>query len=260
MIRTALLLVLMLIVPRGTTAEPVRVMVAANFRECLQVLAEQYTTQTGTEFKISHGGTGQLYAQIMAGAPCDLFFAADSARPQRLVTKGWAAEHDCSTYAIGQLMLCALKPHPNPGGGKAVEMMLDYVMRNEGGRLAIANPDLAPYGRAAVQVLRNMGRYEEWEHRLVRGQNVAQTWQFLHTGAAPLGFVARSQVMAAQRTGQKLKMGTAIMVPLDLYDPVVQQVVVAHGAQPQAREFLAFLFSAEGHKILREFGYRIPTP
>ncbi len=105
MIRTALLLVLMLIVPRGTTAEPVRVMVAANFRECLQALTEQYTARTGMEFKISHGSTGQLYAQIKAGAPCDLFFAADTARPQKLVTDirselKFSAAHNCFVRLI----------------------------------------------------------------------------------------------------------------------------------------------------------------
>ncbi len=260
MIRAVFLLVLLMIVPGRTTAAPVRVMVAANFRECLQVLAEQYTERTGTEFKISHGGTGQLYAQINAGAPCDLFFAADSARPQRLVADGWATEQDCSTYAIGRLVLCGLKPYPNPDGNMDVEQILQYVMRQETGRLAIANPDLAPYGRAAIQVLQRTGQNEAWQDRLVRGQNVAQTWQFLHTGAAPLGFVAHSQVMAAQLSGQDIKMGTAIVVPLELHDPVVQQVVVARNAQPGAREFLAFLFSAEGHAVLRKFGYGMPTP
>jgi molybdate transport system substrate-binding protein len=260
MIRTALLLVLMVIVPRGATASPVRVMVAANFRECLQVLTEQYTARTGVEFKISHGGTGQLYAQIRAGAPCDLFFAADSARPQKLVAEGLAAAADCNPYAIGMLVLVSQRVLPSPGGHQAVELVLDQVVGDEGARLAIANPELAPYGKAAVQLLQNIERFEAWENRLVRGQNVGQTWQFVYTGAASLGLVARSQIMAARRTGQDLKLGTTVIVPWELYDPIIQQVVVLQNAQPASRDFLTYLFSPEGSKVLFDFGYRIPTP
>ena len=255
-----LLVLLLTIAPRGATAATVRVMVASNFRECLEVLAEHYTAQTGVEFKISHGGTGQLYAQIMAGAPCDLFFAADSVRPQKLAADGLASEQGSTSYAVGLLMLVGQRPVPYPGGHQVVELLLDQIVHDKGARLAIANPELAPYGRAAVQVLKNIDRFEAWEDRLVRGQNLGQAWQFIYTGAAPMGLVARSQIMAAQRSGQDLKMGTMVVVPRDLYDPIDQQVVVLQNAQPAAHEFLAFVLSPEGVGVLHEFGYRTPTP
>ena len=260
MIRVALMLLLLMIAPRGTTAAPVRIMVAANFRECLQVLTEQYTARTGVLFKTSHGGTGQLYAQIKAGAPCHLFFAADTARPQQLVADGLADKQDCTSYALGMLVLFGPGETTIPGDDNAMELVLDQVLNDDNGRLAIANPDVAPYGRAAVQVLQNIGRHDDWEYRLVRGQNVGQTWQFVHTGAAVLGFVAQSQIMAAERAQQELKIGTALVVPQELYDPIVQQVVVLRTATPEARAFLAYVFSPEGGATLRRFGYQVPVP
>ncbi len=251
------LLFILACTPRGVSAEPVRILVAANFRDCLQVLAEQYTAQAGTQFRISNGATGQLYAQIHAGAPCDLFFAADSERPQLLVDEGWAAAQGRMTYAIGKLVLYSQYADPNPGENN-IGLVLDSTLREDGAHLAIANPDLAPYGRAAVQVLRALGRFEAMEPRLVRGQGVGQTWQFVHTGAAQLGFVSLAQIRAATRTGRDLKASLVILVPPDLYDPISQQLVISQDAHPAARPFLDFVLSPAGAVVLEEFGYEVP--
>jgi len=253
------ILVLLLLIggaPRLANGAEVRILVATNFRDCLQELADVYAQQTGQSFKISSGSSGQLFAQIVAGAPCDLFFAAGTVRPQRLVNEGRAAAKDRLTYAIGQLVLAGRGVDP-AAGGSTIAFAIDHVLLQSNTKLAIANPELAPYGRAARQVLKSYDRWEPAQAHLVRGQNVGQTWQFLASGAAQLGFVSLAQVLAAERTGNGFRLGTKILVHRSLHDPIEQQVVVLKAASTEARNFLAYVLGPEGKAIRLEYGYRI---
>jgi molybdate transport system substrate-binding protein len=254
-IRIVLLVLLLGCAPRGTPATPVRILVAANFRDCLQELADAYAGRTDQAFTISSGATGQLYAQIVAGAPCDLFFAADRERPQRLVAAGRVAPDDCRTYAVGQLALVGLGDSIQTGGAFAA--MTEHALADPHAKLAIANPDLAPYGRAARQALEARGLWQRVQPQLVRGQNVNQAWQFVRTGAARVGLVSVAQLVAAERAGEARVLGTRFRVPADLHEAIVQQVAVLDDAPAAAREFLAFVFGPDGERIRLEFGYGV---
>ena len=253
------LLFAFLAAPRVTLAgESVRVLAAASFRDCLTALADSFTAHGGPPVVISSGSTGGLYAQIVAGAPCDLFFAADSARPERLAAEGWARE--VRPCARGQLVFCARQAWPNPGGhAGGVAVVLDQLAKDPGTRLAVADPDLAPYGLAARQTLDAVGRFAAWSDRLVTGRDVGQTWQFLAAGAVPAAFVARSQVEALRRTDPAAVPGTVILVPADLHLPLVQSVAVRADAPPAADRFLDFVLDPDGAAVLAAFGF-LPVP
>jgi molybdate transport system substrate-binding protein len=251
--------------PRGATAAasrdqaPVRVLVAASFRDCLTALADTFTARTGQEFLISSGSTGGLYAQIRAGAPCHLFLAADTARPGRLVDEGWAAPADRRPYAIGQLVLCSSRVRPELAGADFAQA-LELVLQEPHAKLAMANPEVAPYGRAAGQVLERLGRTSASAAQLVTGQDVGQAWQFVHTGAADLGFVALSQVKAATPAPPAVPSFGIFLLSPDLYDPVRQEMVLSRTAPPQARAFADYLTGDEAVPILEAFGFARPGP
>jgi len=152
-------------------AAPVRVAVASNFIETLKVIAERFERETGHRVIISSGSTGKHYAQIINGAPFDLFFAADRESPALLEVQGYALPDSRFTYALGKLILWSPQPGYIDAEGKLLES-------DEVERLAIANPKLAPYGRAAQQVLQARGLWEDYQRRLVRGENIGQTFQF----------------------------------------------------------------------------------
>lgn len=257
MIRAVVLAVLISFVPRGASAAPVRILVAANFRTCLQELTEAFATETRQTFTISSGATGQLYAQIVSGAPCDLFFAAGQERPRLLVDAGRARAGDCLTYALGELALVGLAATPAATDG-SIAAAITRALRDPRAKLAIANPQLAPYGRAAQQALTAAGLWDQVQPQLVRGQSINQAWQFVRAGAAQLGFVSVAQVRAAERVGQAASLGTRLDVPATLHAPIVQQVVLLTGAPRAAREFLEFVLGPEGRRIRRECGYGVP--
>lgn len=223
-----------------------RVAVAANFVPALRALAETFEARHGGRIGIVVGSTGKLYAQIHHGAPFDALFAADERRPTLLEKEGRARPGSRFTYAIGRLALWS----PDAGRVDAAGRVLEEGRFRH---LAIANPKLAPYGRAAQQVLEARGLWQTLRLRMVRGENVGQALQFVHSGNAELGFVALSQI---QRPGQAVT-GSHWLVPEDLYAPVVQQAVLLTD-NPLAADFLHFVQSTEGRDITRSFGYRIP--
>lgn len=192
------------------------------------------------------GSTGKHNAQIRNGAPFDVFFAADAIRPERLERDGLTVVGTRTTYAVGRLVLWSARPRYVDAGGE--------VLRGDDFRhLAIANPKLAPYGRAAEEVLRAFGVWEEVSGRLVRGENVAQTLHFIQSGNAELGFVAYSQLRAM---GQQAD-GSSWEIPRELYSPIEQQVVLLKDTS-DARALLAFVQSEEARKIISDFGYALP--
>lgn len=215
-----------------------RIAVASNFKAPASELVKRFQERTGRNVTITLGSTGKLYAQIRNGAPFAVFLAADAERPRLLEQEIPAAKGSRFTYAIGKLVLWSPDPELVDNEGK--------VLESDFGKLALANPKLAPYGVAAEEVLRKKGVWDKVERRLVRGENIGQTFQFVSTGNAEIGFVALSQA--------KGKGGSLWEVPHELYTPIEQQAVLLSGDEG-AREFLEFLKSEEARKLIREFGY-----
>ena len=226
--------------------ETVTVAVASNFTGAMQEIALRFEEQTGHSIALSPGSTGKHYAQIVHGAPFDLFFAADSARPRKLEEGGQAVRDTRFTYAIGTLVLWS----PDPG---RVDPSGEVLGGGDFRFLAIANPDLAPYGRAARETLQALGLWSFLESRLVRGENIGQAFQFVHSGNAELGLVATSQV---SRPGRPLT-GSGWTVPQDLYTPIEQQAVLLKDSRG-GREFLAFIRGEEALRVIENYGYLAP--
>lgn len=240
--RRWLLLALVLAVA-PTRAETLLVAVASNFKPALERIVGRFEASTGHPVKLVSGATGKHYAQIRHGAPFDLFFAADEQRPQRLEREGLAVAGSRFTYASGALVLWSPR-------ADVVDPSGDVLRSGDYRRLAIANPRLAPYGRAARQALVRLGLWDELQGRLVRGENIAQAFHFVRSGNAELGLVAEAQLHAAGIADE----GSWWRVPAALHAPIHQQCVLLRDSAP-ARKLLDFVRSAEALAVLREFGY-----
>lgn len=235
--------------PGAARAADASVAVAANFTDAANDLARAFNEDTGHSVRISTGSTGKLYAQIRHGAPFDVFLAADGKRPGLLVEEGLARADSRFTYAVGRLALWS--PDGDLISGDGPTILREGKFRH----LAIASPKLAPYGAAAKQTLEALGLWDELSPRLVQGENIGQTFQFVATGNAELGFVALSQVMSPHLADK----GSRWEVPGDLYDPVRQDaVLLKHGGDNDAaRAFLAFLRGDKARALITSYGYGI---
>ena len=243
-----LLIPFWLVPPATAAAETLTLAVAANFAAPLKELAEQYAGETGTEARISVGSTGTLYAQIRNGAPFDAFFAADVERPRKLEAEGLSVADSRFTYAVGRLVLWSPKPdRVNDAGSILATERFTH--------LAIANPRLAPYGLAARQTLEKMGLWEALQPRLVRGENIGQTFHFVGSGHAELGFVALSQLPHDPDGGIR---GSHWRIPAALYDPIEQQAVSLQDTEA-VRDFMRFVRSDRGRALIRRHGYATPA-
>lgn len=230
------------------SAEPVRVAVAANFYLPMQKLAEMFEQQTGSAVQLSSGSTGSLYAQIENGAPYDVFLSADQRRPAALEASQLIAPGSRFTYASGRLVLWspdAEKLDPQATAFTAGKFKL----------VAIANPKTAPYGQAAVEAMSHMGVDGLYKNKLVEGQSLSQTYQYLTSGVVEVGFLALSQVL---KDGE-LASGSVWMVPDDYYADIHQDAVLLKAAEANrsARALIEFLKGDEARQVIREFGYRI---
>ncbi|GAB4357217.1 MAG: molybdate ABC transporter substrate-binding protein [Gammaproteobacteria bacterium] len=235
-------------VVNSAVASILRIGVAANFAPVLQEMAEAFQQDTGHRVVLSSGSTGKLYAQIKHGAPYDLLFAADVERPQRLEAEGEGVPGTRFTYARGRLALWSRQPGRVDKEGR---VLLDKTVR----RIALANPQTAPYGAAAQQVLERLGVWGRLHTRLVRGENIAQTYQFVASGNAEMGFVALSQLRAKGVLG-----GSAWEVPESFHQPIEQQAILLKRAADKdaARAFLDFVRGERARQILRRYGYEEP--
>lgn len=242
----ALAAALLLMVTSLAGAEPLRIAVAANFTDTTRDLIALFETTTGHSVAASYGSTGKLYAQIENGAPFDVFQAADSARPEMLEDSGGAVAGSRFTYARGTLALWSPKAN-------AFNDPENWLASANFKRLAIANPKTAPYGLAAQQILEKMSLWDALQPRLVRGDSIAQTFQFVATSNAQAGFVALSQVNAWPDEG------TLWVVPQQMYAPIDQQAVLLnHGKdKPVAHQWLEFLRSPQALKMIKDYGYNI---
>jgi molybdate transport system substrate-binding protein len=224
-------------------AEDVRVAVATNFAEVMDELVRRFEPASGHRVLVSAGSSGAHFAQIRNGAPFDLFFSADSERPELLEQEGVAVAGTRFTYAIGRIVLWSPNPDLVDAGGAVLESG-DFRF------LAIANPELAPYGAAARQLLERRGLWEAIQSRLVRGQDIGQTYAFVYSRSAELGFVAYSQIRRPDAPVE----GSWWLVPETQHDPIEQQAVLLVDT-PAARAFLAFVRSDEAAAVIRDFGY-----
>jgi molybdate transport system substrate-binding protein len=232
--------------PAPAFAAEIRIAVASNFRLAMEVIARDFASRTGHKVTLIYGSTGKQYAQIQHGAPFDAFFAADSQRPKQLEEDGVAVEGTRFTYAVGKLVLWS------PVAGY-VDASGDVLKTDDFRHLAIASPELAPYGLAAQQVLQSSGLWESLANRLVRGESIAQAFQFVKSGSAELGFVAYAQI---KQPGKPM-IGSYWDIPHSLYSPIEQQAVLLRDSEP-ARAFLQFVQSLEAMEIIETFGYLAP--
>ncbi len=237
----------MFLSPISATGEDVvTVAVASNFANAAAEISAAFQERTGRRVRLSTASTGKLYAQIVNGAPFDVLLAADSLRPQGLENAGAGVAGTRFTYAIGELVLWSRRAHDCRGN----------LEKAGAGRVAIANPDTAPYGSAAREFLKRAGLWERVESRLVIGENVAQALQFAATGNAELGFIARAQL------GLPVLPETTCEwpVPPGTHAAIEQQALLLARAasNPGAREFLEFLRGDAARVIIRRHGYRLP--
>jgi molybdate transport system substrate-binding protein len=224
-------------------AEDITVAAASNFTQVLRELALEFEKQSGHRVILAPGSSGRLYAQVVNGAPYDLFFSADAEKPAQLVANGLADADSLVTYALGSLVLWSTDP--------AMPVINGEALRDAGNnRVALANPRLAPYGAAAAQVLEQLAVPGITR---VTGENITQAYQFVETGNVSLGFVALSQVMDEGR----IRRGAGWVVPQEMYEPIRQDVVLLSRLKPNyaAREFLDFVMSIQGKNIISKYGY-----
>lgn len=227
-------------------ADTVSVAVAANFTAPMQKIAAAFEADTGHKAELSFGATGKFYAQITHGAPFQVLLSADDTTPTRLEREGKAVAHSRFTYAIGTLVLWSAQPG-------TVDAKGDVLKSGDFKHLAIANPKLAPYGAAALQVMEKLGVATALQPRLVQGENIAQTFQFVSTGNAQLGFVALSQVMA----DGTIRSGSAWQVPASLHEPIRQDAVLLMPGKDSAAAsaLLTYLRGSKARAIIQSYGY-----
>ncbi len=242
-----LVALLLLMMSAGVSADRVRVAVASNFRPTLDALVQAFESGSEHRVEVVSGSTGKLYAQIVQGAPFDLLLAADAERPRRLEAEGRIRPGSRFTYAIGRLVLWSPDPQRVDGEGRVLK-------QGDFRYLAIANPKLAPYGRAARQLLQAMGLWPDLQGRLLRGENIAQAYHFVASGNAELGFVAWSQLRGPAGRGEE---GSWWLPTGNLHDPIEQQLVLLSD-RAGARAFHAFLAGAEAERIIESHGYERP--
>jgi molybdate transport system substrate-binding protein len=224
-------------------AAETQVAVAANFTEPAKEIASAFAVATGHKATLSFGSSGQFYSQIARGAPYEVFLSADAERPQKAEQEGLGVPGSRITYAVGRLVLYSKAPGlASPGALRAGKFE----------KLAIADPAAAPYGQAAVEVMQNMKLYDQLKPKLVTGSSITQAYQFVATGAAELGFVALSQVVAE-------KGGSRWIVPANQHAPIDQQAILLKTGQASeaARAFLAFLKSPKAKAVIKRYGYEV---
>jgi molybdate transport system substrate-binding protein len=222
--------------------------VAANFTAPMQKIAQAFEQDTGHKAVLSFGATGSFYAQIKNGAPFDVLLAADDDTPLKIEKEGLSVVGSRFTYATGQLVLWSKQ-------AGLVDDKGEVLRSGKFQKLAIANPKLAPYGLAATETLTQLGLLSELQPKIVMGESIGQTYQFLVTENAQLGFVALSQVFA----DGKITQGSAWVVPAKLHNPIQQDAVLLNSGKnnPAAAALLTYLKSDKARAIIKSYGYQL---
>lgn len=241
----ALFIAPLLMVALPAQAGEASIAVAANFTEPAKAIAAAFEKKTGHKAVMSFGPSGAFYAQIQQGAPFEVFLSADAERPARLEAEGFGVAKTRFVYAYGALVLWSARPGLiDPTGQVLKTGRFDHI--------AIADPASAPYGTAAIAVMKRLGVHDTLAPKIVKGASIAQAYTFVDTGAAELGFVALSQVNI--RPG-----GSRWIVPKSFYSPIDQQVILLKsGAKdPAARAYLDFLKTPQARAIITSYGYEV---
>jgi len=251
----ALLLILGSTLSLTQDTKPTRellVAAAADLTPALNDIAQQFEQQHGLKVKVSFGASGALTQQIQNGAPFDLFFSADMDYPRQLISQGQADSDSLYEYSLGKLVVWVPAASPLDIEHKGLSTLLDPSIM----KIAIANPQHAPYGRAAVAALKHAGLYDRLADRLVLGENVSQAAQFAESGNAQAGFVALAHALSPNVKGT----GRFWVVPADYYPPLEQGVAVISRSKhkKEAAEFLEYLKSKEVSEVLRKYGFTLP--
>jgi molybdate transport system substrate-binding protein len=222
---------------------------AADLSAAMKEIGNNYERNAGVRLKLSFGSSGMLTQEIQNGAPFDVFLSADMDYPRQLVATGAADPNSLLQYAVGKLVLWVPSDSRLDLQHQGMNVLLDPAVK----KIAIANPQHAPYGRAAVAALKHAGLYDRVSDRLVMGESVAQAAQFVESGNAQAGFVALAHAVAPGMQGR----GKFWQVPADAYPPLAQGAVVLTHSQrnEQAMAFLHYLQSNEAMEVLRKYGF-----
>ena len=226
---------------------------AADLSSALKEVADNFEKKSGVNMQLSFGASGALTQQIENGAPFDIFFSADMDYPRQLITANEADPATLYQYAVGKLVLWVPDDSPLDVEHKGMDILLDPSVK----KISIANPQHAPYGRAAVEALKHAGLYDRVANRIVMGENVSQAAQFAESGNAQAGFVALAHVKAPSMKGK----GKYWEVPQDYYTPLAQGVVmISHSPhKKEAQEFLEYIRTKEAAETLRKYGFSLPA-
>ncbi|PID48759.1 MAG: molybdate ABC transporter substrate-binding protein [Proteobacteria bacterium] len=244
------LLFVCVLISHTSYAGEVQVAVASNFTKPMQQIAKLFQAETGHEAKLSFGASGKFVAQIMNGAPFEIFLSADDTKPAKLVAEGLALANTVFTYAQGKLVLWSHDENYVDAEGQVLQSG-DFK------HIAVADPKLAPYGEAAMQTLDALELTDKLRERFVMGRNIGQTFQFVKTANAELGLIALSQVMEAG----KMSSGSGWIIPAEYYEPIKQEAVLLKKGEKNeaALALLSFLQSDQAKAVIKSFGYKLPV-
>lgn len=229
-----------------------RIAAAADLQFVMNDIAQQYQRQTGRKVEVTFGSSGNFFAQLQNGAPFDVFFSADVEYPSRLQQANLTEPNTLLKYAVGRIVVWMPAGAKIDLAGEKWSALLDPSVQ----RIAIANPEHAPYGRAAVEALKHAGIYDEVQSKLVYGENISQAAQFAQSGNAQAGIIALSlAVSPAMKSGQRWG------IPVDQYASLEQAAVILKSTRDKeaARAFLAFVSSDAGQRTLGSYGFAIPN-
>jgi molybdate transport system substrate-binding protein len=247
--KSSILAILLAAYATTLRAEEAVLAVAANFSAPMQQIALLFQKDTGHKIKLSFGASGAIYAQIKNGAPFHVFLSADQSTPQKLASEGLAVPNSRFTYATGQLALWNKQKDLVDGNGQILKS-------NSIQRVAVANPKLAPYGAAALETMTSLGLLSDLQPKLVQGDNISQTYQFVFTQNAPIGFVALSQIYA----NGTMTAGSAWIVPTHLYKPIEQDAILLQKGldNAAAKALMLYLKGEKARQVIRSYGYLVP--
>jgi molybdate transport system substrate-binding protein len=250
---TRLVFAAMLLFAGSARAQEIRVAAAADLRFALSGLAGQYEKQAGTKVNVTYGSSGNFFAQIQNGAPFDLFFSADLEYPRKLQAAGLAETGTLYEYALGRIVIWTRHDAPIDVAAQGWNALLSPFVQ----KIAIANPALAPYGRAAVAALEKAGIFEQVKAKFVYGENISQAAQFAQFGNAQAGIVSLSLALSPAMKG-----GKRWEIPADMHPAIEQGAILLKNAtnKARARAFLEFIKSAGAQATLERFGFMIPKP
>jgi molybdate transport system substrate-binding protein len=233
-------------------AQSVKIAAAADLKFAMAELASQFEKQSGAKLDVTYGSSGNFLTQIQNGAPFDLFFSADSEYPKQLEAAGLTEPGTLSEYFVGHIVIWTASDGEINTAKDGWKSLLDQRVK----KIAIANPEHAPYGRAALAAMKKAGIYEQVKDKLVYGENISQAAEFVKSGNAQAGIIALSLAVSPA-----MKNGNRWEIPADSYPPIKQAAVILKAAKNKdaAHRFLDFVSGPQGHEILQRYGFTAPT-